>query len=329
MPNPTSTTPSTPPPTCARTADNRPADLAATCNGHAVAVIVIDDQHRALIGDRTDDVGYAPVTSHVADPGAGYRDAAIEAVALHVGLTVTELAEITGGWRGDRCVSGNSAQGTGHTWQIYQATVTGDLADVLTVDQGRYHSVRWADSGELQQRAHRTLAFAVGDVTAEQWNLEPGLAPVWVYWLHITGLITMSRSDLDVIEHLVEHGATADLPPAGPHEDTGPEPAATPMSDLARLGARIAARLREHFPAESEPIRQVLAVAEEAGEFVGAFRRAAGLARRSGPWDDVESELADVVLAAFTTAAALRIDLDFAINAKTERLFSRNWRDPR
>ncbi|MFI0487476.1 hypothetical protein [Actinomadura sp. 9N215] len=49
----------------------------------------------------------------------------------------------------------------------------------------------------------------------------------------------------------------------------------------------------------------MLGLAEEAGEFVGAYRRAAGMARRTGGWDQVRDELADVAITAHVTANVL------------------------
>jgi NTP pyrophosphatase (non-canonical NTP hydrolase) len=99
-------------------------------------------------------------------------------------------------------------------------------------------------------------------------------------------------------------------------------------ASLPQTAARIAAALREHFTPATLPVQQVLALAEEAGEFTAAYRRWAGLARRTGSWHDVEAELADVVLTAYITAAVLGIDLDAAWRAKTEVVFTRGWREP-
>src|SRR5690242_20566989 len=78
-------------------------------------------------------------------------------------------------------------------------------------------------------------------------------------------------------------------------------------ASLPATAAAIAARLAEHFDPATLPVQQALALAEEAGEFTAAYRRWAGLARRTGPWHDVEAELADVVLTAYVTAAVLGI----------------------
>jgi len=97
--------------------------------------------------------------------------------------------------------------------------------------------------------------------------------------------------------------------------------------DLQEFAETVVKHLREHFSADSLRTQQVMCLAEETGEFVGAYRRWAGLARRSGDWDDVEAELADVVITAYVTADLLGIDLDAAWRAKAEIVMTRGWRD--
>lgn len=99
-------------------------------------------------------------------------------------------------------------------------------------------------------------------------------------------------------------------------------------SKPAEFARHVATHLAEHFPADQLPQQQVLCLAEEAGEFVGAYRRWAGMARRRGPWEDVRVELADVVLAAYVTAQVLGIDLDEAIREKAVDITTRGWREP-
>ncbi|WP_242903689.1 MazG nucleotide pyrophosphohydrolase domain-containing protein [Actinomadura terrae] len=97
--------------------------------------------------------------------------------------------------------------------------------------------------------------------------------------------------------------------------------------DLAALGAVVAENIRQHFPAAEERHRQVLTLAEEVGELVGAYRRWAGMARRTGDFADVQDELADVVITAYVTAHVLDIDLDAAWRAKARHILTRGWRD--
>jgi NTP pyrophosphatase (non-canonical NTP hydrolase) len=74
-------------------------------------------------------------------------------------------------------------------------------------------------------------------------------------------------------------------------------------------------------------LNQVMCVGEEAGEFIGAYRRFAKMARRNGSWKDVQMELADVIIAAFTAASIIGIDIDTAIENKLNIIFSRGWRE--
>jgi NTP pyrophosphatase (non-canonical NTP hydrolase) len=100
-------------------------------------------------------------------------------------------------------------------------------------------------------------------------------------------------------------------------------------TSVEHLADTIVDMVREEFPGINVGYAQVLGVAEEAGEFVGAFRRWAGLARRTGTRDDMELELADVVIFAYSAAKALDIDLADAINRKAEIIMSRGWKDAR
>ena len=129
---------------------------------------------------------------------------------------------------------------------------------------------------------------------------------------HVTALAERNMTHHRIAAQAADRAAAARLA-------HGPLPAAA---------GHLAARLREHFDPDMLPVQQVLALAEEAGEFTAAYRRWAGLARRSGPWHDVEAELADVVITAYVTAHVLGIDLDTAARAKTEVVFTRGWREP-
>lgn len=104
------------------------------------------------------------------------------------------------------------------------------------------------------------------------------------------------------------------------------------IDDGMRGAARaIRENLDEHhgYNGHDPATAQVLGLAEEAGEFVGAYRRWIGAARRSGTFDDVRAELADVVIVAYVTAEYLDIDLDEAITTKLATVFSRGWKDAR
>jgi NTP pyrophosphatase (non-canonical NTP hydrolase) len=72
---------------------------------------------------------------------------------------------------------------------------------------------------------------------------------------------------------------------------------------------------------------QVLATGEEAGEFLGAYRRWIGAARRVGTFEEMAEEVADVVIAAHVACHYLGIDIEEAVARKAEKIFSRWWKE--
>lgn len=97
---------------------------------------------------------------------------------------------------------------------------------------------------------------------------------------------------------------------------------------MPEQAARIAEQLRRNgFDPAGAINRQVLGLAEEAGEFVGAYRRWTGQARRTGTVQEMYEELADVIITAFVTAHELEVDVDAVIAAKLDKVHTRGWRD--
>lgn len=98
--------------------------------------------------------------------------------------------------------------------------------------------------------------------------------------------------------------------------------------ELPRHAAVIAECLRRNGFEPAEAVnRQVLGLAEETGEFVGAYRRWSGQARRSGTAEEMHEELADVIITAFVTACELGVDIDAVITAKLRKIHARGWRE--
>jgi NTP pyrophosphatase (non-canonical NTP hydrolase) len=100
-----------------------------------------------------------------------------------------------------------------------------------------------------------------------------------------------------------------------------------PRSWVSEHAARIGEQLR--INGFDDVDGQVFCLAEEVGEFVKAYRRWSGRARRNGTAEERNAELADVVLAAYVTAEMLGIDLDVAVSSKLTEIYSRGWREVR
>jgi NTP pyrophosphatase (non-canonical NTP hydrolase) len=103
------------------------------------------------------------------------------------------------------------------------------------------------------------------------------------------------------------------------------------MVDLAKIASELQSVLkdnrREAITDDNAVLVQALCVAEEAGELVGAYRRYAGMARRTGTREDLEHEIADVLIVTAVFANRAGIDLDKAVNDKLKIIYSRGWKE--
>lgn len=70
---------------------------------------------------------------------------------------------------------------------------------------------------------------------------------------------------------------------------------------------------------------QAMCVVEEAGEFIGEYRRLRGFARRPGNREDLLSELADVIIAAGLMFSYLDADMHEEIQAKLRKIVTRGY----
>lgn len=181
----------------------------STCDSTSVGVIVADGHGNYLLFDRaTFPPGAAPPAGHVDDHGS-YQAAAHAEVAEETGLTVVSLQYVTGGWRDNRCRRdpGPWPATIGHQWSVYLATVTGDLQP----SPRETRHARWLNRRDIQALSARTVEYAYGNVSAEDWLRSPGIEPVWVRWLSDAGLIVQSTDCEGAVELLAAGTAPADI----------------------------------------------------------------------------------------------------------------------
>ncbi|MFI1226183.1 MULTISPECIES: NUDIX hydrolase [Streptomyces] len=169
-----------------------------TCDNTSVGILITDHQGRYLVFDRaTLPHGTAPAAGHNDDHGSP-EDAARAEVEEELGLTVTGLTRITGGWRENRCRRLPGARGTGHDWTVFHAAVTGELVPSARETK----NVRWIDSDALQELTDRTVAHAQGRMSGAEFEAAPGIEPVWIQWLVDVAAIHISPDDLLRVEKL-------------------------------------------------------------------------------------------------------------------------------
>jgi NTP pyrophosphatase (non-canonical NTP hydrolase) len=103
------------------------------------------------------------------------------------------------------------------------------------------------------------------------------------------------------------------------------------MMNLAGIASalehNLALNRRPNITDENQTDVQALCVAEEAGELVGAYRRWSGRARRSGSFEDVASEIADVLIVTAVFAERVGVDIDHAVAEKLKVIYNRGWQE--
>lgn len=167
------------------------------CDNASVGVLAERNGRWLFIWRNTFPFSVAPVSGHVFDEHGSYRDAAVAEMREEAGLTVEGLFPTgAGGWRPNRCRREPGPAGTGHLWEVYRATVSGDLAP----SPREVRLARWLSAPQMQLLANRTMLRAQGRVSDGSWDESPGIEPVWTGFLATLGMIRMSPGDLSLVE---------------------------------------------------------------------------------------------------------------------------------
>lgn len=145
----------------------------------------------------TPPAGIAPVAGHV-DRHGGPEQAARTEVAEEVGLTVTHLHLLLTAWRSNRCRRLTTGA-VGHHWWIYEARAAG----LIRPSAREVRGPRWIHPDQLQQHTHRTVAYAESHLSEPEFAAQPGLAPVWVRFLHELQLVTLPDDTLNQIDTVI------------------------------------------------------------------------------------------------------------------------------
>ncbi|QOV47767.1 NUDIX hydrolase [Streptomyces chromofuscus] len=173
-------------------------DSGTPCCDHTSVGVLLASPAGLLVFERaTPPAGIAPVAGHVDQHGSPEQAARTE-VAEEVGLTVTHLHLLLSQWRPNRCCR-PSDDTVGHRWWIYQAQASGPIRPSAR----EVRAPRWIHPDQLQHHARRTVAYAEGHLSKEEFTNQPGLAPVWVRFLHELQLVTLDDDTLNLIDAVI------------------------------------------------------------------------------------------------------------------------------
>jgi 8-oxo-dGTP pyrophosphatase MutT (NUDIX family) len=169
-----------------------------TCDHKSVGVVITDQYGRYLLLTRArPPVGRAPVAGHVDEHGSP-RETALAETREEAGLHLDQLRMLDAGHVMNICRRPPShPTHDGHDWTIFGASVD-DAAD-LRFSALETHGGDWYTAGRLQELVDRTVSYAEGELSEAQWQADPGLEPVWAYWLDRLELITVSLPGLRAI----------------------------------------------------------------------------------------------------------------------------------
>ena len=214
------------------------------CCGTSVGAIITDGADRLLMVTRGwYPTGIAPVAGHVLDAHTDAAAALAAEVAEEVGLTVTEHRVLWQGWLPNLCASPPAQPIPGHHWVLATATATGTLRPAA----GETRGAAWYTPEQVRALAARTLAYARGQITAAEWEIRPGLEPVWCHLLTTAGLLSLTGAEVALVRRLYTtppdaYWVTDRLVPATTVADTltATALAATPAPDQARMLAAAA-----------------------------------------------------------------------------------------
>lgn len=169
------------------------------CCGTSVGAIITDGADRLLMVTRGwYPTGIAPVAGHIADAHTDAAAALAAEVAEEVGLTVTSHHVLWQGWLPNLCQSPPAQPIPGHHWVLATATATGTLAPAADETRG----AAWYTPSEVRALAARTLAYARGQITAAEWEIRPGLEPVWCHLLTTAGLLSLTGAEVALARRL-------------------------------------------------------------------------------------------------------------------------------
>lgn len=150
------------------------------CDHTSVGMIIKKDNSILLIERRKPPFGFSPPAGHL--DGDTFEHSAMRETEEEVGLKVNKVALIAEGRKENKC---RRIDGTWHYWKIYQLETEG----ALKRSEDETKQANWYSTDQIKKLAKRTEKFIQGTVSQEDWEISPGLEPVWYEWFKEIGIL--------------------------------------------------------------------------------------------------------------------------------------------
>lgn len=142
--------------------------------------------------------GIAPPCGHVDEHG-NFFQAMVDETREEANVDIEDWDDLVHEeWRDNMCRRQPSGPRYGHTVMIKKVCVSG----IPRPAPKESKNLRWYSVSELRELTARTVFYANGYISDEDFRLDPGIEPFWVEYLVRAGLVAVSDADLALIERL-------------------------------------------------------------------------------------------------------------------------------
>jgi ADP-ribose pyrophosphatase YjhB (NUDIX family) len=144
------------------------------CDHTSVGMLILNQANEVLLIERKKPpFGWAAPAGHV-DGDPSFEVAAARELQEEVGLSTVSSELVLDERIDNPC---RRVGGSWHHWKVYRMNVTGKIEQ--SKDEVKDH--RWTGAVALRLLLEKTQSYENGEMTAQEWETDPGIEPVWRY----------------------------------------------------------------------------------------------------------------------------------------------------
>lgn len=144
------------------------------CDHQSVGILVWRNDKLLLIERKRSPFGFAPPSGHV-DQDSSFEESARRELKEEVGLNTKTLRLLIEGRKENPC---RRPEGNWHYWKIYLVEAEGEVKG----SEDETKQVGFYTKEDLLGLAAKTESYLRGDIKPDDWEMSPGLEPVWYEW---------------------------------------------------------------------------------------------------------------------------------------------------